>query len=151
MKPWKIAAAAWLAVFMVSGSAHASERFTPKHRHAFCRYATLIGGSAYTDAETRRLIDCATDHFPVPGGDSTAFYYANRESGYECHARNPLSSAAGVYQMVAGTWASWASHSLPYLNAHGWRLRRRVLGCRPNVMVAIREVHMTGSWTPWGG
>jgi len=128
-----------------------AEGFTIVKRHVHCRYASLDGHEGYTDAEAKRTIECAVDHYPVVGGVSKALYIANRESGYECGADNPYSTAAGVYQMVAATWSSWSSKHIPWLNARRWRLRRHVKGCRPNIMTAIRQVHQSGSWAPWGG
>lgn len=134
----------------LAGTAHGAERFTPAMRHEKCRYETWDGRGGFTDHETKLLIDCATDHFPVSGGDSKAFYIANRESGFECRAANPTSSARGVYQMVAGTWASWWNTHHTYFRNHGWRLKPHVLACRANVMIAIRSAHQWG-WGPWGG
>lgn len=149
MKPWKLAAAVWMACWLVIGSAHAEERFTPAKRHAHCRYESWNGHAGFTDHEVKLLISCAVDHYSVPGGAVRALYVANRESGYECRARNPFSTASGVLQITASTWNSWWSTLAPRLNPE-WRLRKHVLGCRPNVMIGILAAHRWG-WGPWGG
>ena len=91
-------------------------------------------------------IHCAIDHFATAHAE--ADYVANRESGMECKAQNPTSSAAGVYQIVEGTWASWWStlHS----RFAGWGLRDNRLLWRSHVLVAILAAHRWG-WSPWGG
>lgn len=62
-KVWKIAAATWLALFIIAGQAHATERFTPERRHRECRFESWNGERGFTDHEVTMLIDCAVDHF----------------------------------------------------------------------------------------
>lgn len=136
-----ITAFVWL--FPVVGNA---EDFTPKKRHSHCRYESWNNRPGYTDNEVRLLIRCAVDHFPT--SLSTALYVANRESGLECHAANPSSSARGIYQTLDSTWRSWWGTHGGWFNHRRWRLHSHVLGCRPNVMVSIRQAHQ-GGWGPW--
>ncbi len=143
-KVWKIAAATWMALFIIAGQAHAAERFTPAKRHAMCRYESWSKNNGFTDAEVRMTIDCAVDHFPT--SRTTAHYVANRESGLECRAANPYSSAGGVYQVVSGTWASWWSSIRPRFD--GWKLRNNRYLCRANVLISIAAAHRWG-WGPW--
>lgn len=138
-----------LNVSMWTGSSYAEERFTPQKRHDKCRYESWNGRRGFTTHEVRLLIDCATDHFPVSGGDSTAFYVAERESGYFCKADNPISSAGGIFQMLDSTWASWWGTHARYFSNHGWKLRNSRYLCRANVMIAMRSAHQWG-WGPWG-
>lgn len=144
MKVWKLAASTWLALFMVMGQAHAAERFTPEKRHDRCRYESWSRGNGFTDHEVTLLIDCAVDHFPT--SRSTAHYVAQRESGLECRAANPYSTAGGVYQVVIGTWGSW--WSAIHDRFAGWNLHSNRYLCRANVLISIAAAHRWG-WGPW--
>jgi hypothetical protein len=132
------------ALLLIPMSA-AVARTNPAKRHMQCRYESWNGKRGFTDEEVRKTIACAVDHFPT--SLSTAFYVANRESGYECKAQNPYSSAGGVFQVVDGTWASWwDAHDHRF---RGWGLHNNKKLCRSNVMLSIRSAHMWG-WGPWG-
>jgi hypothetical protein len=137
-----LAIALGLVVSSWTGS-HA-DPLSPVGRHRQCRYESSNGHAGYTDWEARQTIRCAVDHFPT--SLATAFYVAARESGYECKAQNPVSSATGVYQVVSGTWESWWSVLAPRLEGWGIRNNRRL--CRANILVSIASAHRWG-WSPW--
>jgi hypothetical protein len=124
-------------------------------RWDWCKFQSLDGKIGYTDYEVKQVIKCAVKHYPVPStwvgsGLQTALYIANRESGYECHADNPSSSAYGVFQVVQGTWDGWHSRISSDWWHQKWSLNHDRGNCRVNVMVTIREAHTTQSWAPWG-
>lgn len=95
-----------------------------------------------TRRAVRRLIRCAENSWPVPGGARKALEVAACESGFWPWAQG--GSNAGVYQ-----------HNLTYWRPR-WERWGRPLGLRPspynartNVVVTMRMVHATRSWTPW--
>lgn len=99
---------------------------------------------AATNADgVRALIRCAAPKLGV--STSKALYIAWRESRYNPHADNPSSSAAGVFQVVSGTWAYFVSHY-----RWGNRVGTSVYDGRANVILSLRYVHRRG-WSPWGG
>jgi hypothetical protein len=137
---------------MIAGQAHASEGSAiteTRWRYTNCRYGTLRGGPAFNRVEIKRTIGCAVQHWNVPGGLSMALCIANRESGFNAHAANPYSSAAGVYQMLSSTWGSWRHGTLARF-ADRWNLSRSVFHGRANVMIGVKAMSRWGL-SPWGG
>lgn len=118
-------------------------------REAQCRYQYANGQAGWTDREVKKLIACAVSRYPVSGGLDKALYIANRESGFECRANNPNSSAFGVYQVISSTWTSWHAGLPPRWWHRRWELMHSRGNCRANVMVSIRIAH-SGGWGPWG-
>jgi hypothetical protein len=116
-------------------------------RREQCRYQTLehpwIGDFTYR--EVALTIRCGVKHWPVPGGEDGAICIANHESGLDETADNPISTAAGVYQFLASTWAGVKqAFAMPW-----WRLRSSVYNARANAIRAIRHVHARWSWSAW--
>ena len=117
-----------------------------------CRFARLDDHAGFTRFEVRSTIRCAIRHWSVPGGVSTAFCYAEHESGFNEFAANSTSSASGVYQTVDGTWDTIRT-AHPAL-VDGWRLptdapgRHAVYHARTHVVLVIRYVAAHG-WGPW--
>jgi hypothetical protein len=112
-----------------------------------CRYQTLehpwIGDWTYR--EVRLTIACGVRQFAVPGGVDGAVCIAAHESGLDETADNPTSTAAGVYQFLASTWAgAKAAFRMPW-----WRLKASVYNARANVIRAIRHAHARWSWSAW--
>jgi hypothetical protein len=114
-----------------------------------CRYEHLNERSGFTTFEVKTTIRCAIGHWSVPGGLSTAFCYAEHESGFNEDADNPTSTAAGVYQTVDGTWDTIRS-AHPALR-RGWGLGGGVHQGRTHVVLVLRYVaaHGWGAWSNW--
>jgi hypothetical protein len=72
----------------------------------------------------------------------TALCVAERESRFDPNARNGRSSAAGVFQWVASSWAGYSAR-------YGFG-GASVFDPYANIMVAARAV-ADGGWGPWGG
>lgn len=108
------------------------------HRRQECRFGR-------SDRAVRRTIRCAVDRYHVPGGRRHALAIARRESGFECGADNPTSTAGGVYQVLIGTWKGWHRRLHPWWRR--WGLARSRYNCRANVMASIRVAHASG-WIP---
>lgn len=79
------------------------------------------------------------DFTPI-GEVDTALYIASRESGCNPNAKNPNSSASGVFQIVNGTWLYW-SDRCGYAGASAF-------DAAANVAVAACMVEAEG-WGPW--
>jgi hypothetical protein len=93
-----------------------------------------------------RMITCATDRWPVPGGAEKAICIAERESGLIPWASSPTGMYVGLFQHSAEAWPDrydgWAK---PF-----WELKRSPLNGRTNSIVTIRMVNDAG-WGPWAG
>jgi hypothetical protein len=98
--------------------------------------ATAGGGSV------RSLVVALFSRIAGPGQVGMALCIANRESHFNPYARNPYSSAAGVFQWVASSWVNY-SHRYGYAGAS-------VFNAYANIAVAAHAV-ADGGWGPWGG
>lgn len=114
-----------------------------EHPAEQCRYRR---GGRWSDGDVKSAIRCAVGKWGVSGGVHKALAVARCESGYNEHDRNPTSSAAGVFQFIAGTWSSVKAHYAAVRRRYG--LSGRVMNARANVMLAIRYAH-AGGWQPW--
>jgi hypothetical protein len=85
--------------------------------------------------------DLIVRDFP-PSQLAEAFFIARRESDCDPYAKNRYSSASGVYQIVAGTWAYWS----PRCGFGG----ESPFNANANVGTAACMVRY-GGWGPWGG
>jgi|SRR5688572_11201520 hypothetical protein len=90
----------------------------------------------------RQLIRCAEHRWSVPGGASMALYVADRESNYRPTAYNGYSGASGIFQHLRRYWPGRANT----FGFGGWS----VFNARANIMVTMRMVHRSGSWSDWG-
>jgi soluble lytic murein transglycosylase-like protein len=90
----------------------------------------------------KALIRCVAPRVGV--STSMALFIANRESGYRPWARNPHSSASGVYQVVSGTWRGFVSRY-----RWGNKIGTSVFDGRANVILSLRAARR-GGWGPWG-
>jgi hypothetical protein len=140
-----LVAAASLIATITPSAAHAGD-----WRWHFCRFQTMDGHHGFATVEVRRTIRCATRKFDV--SFPTALCIAHRESGAGLYpyARNPYSSATGIFQVVSGTWASWQSAFTR--KWHHWRVWRdsSVTNARTNVMRSVYVMHRYGL-SAWGG
>lgn len=107
-------------------------------------YVTAEMSPAVQQQNVRWLIACAVLQWPVPGGMGYAMSIAERESGLRPFAKNPGSSASGVYQFIDDTWDNMIE-AWPVMNdwTGTW-----VFSARANVLRAIRTAHERG-WGPW--
>ncbi len=99
--------------------------------------------NARTPQSVEALIKCAAPRLEI--STSKALYIAWRESHFEPWAKNPNSTASGVYQVVSGTWAEFVSRY-----RYGTRVGTSVFSGRDNVILSLRAVRHAG-WGPWGG
>jgi hypothetical protein len=97
-------------------------------------------------SKMRRVIQCATDLWEVPGGAERAICVADAESHL-----NPLATSAGgdflgLFQHMATAWPdrfdTWTQRR--------WNLNDSALSGRSNAIVTIRMVDAAG-WGPWRG
>mgnify|MGYP001347414794 FL=1 len=95
-----------------------------------------------------RIIRCAENHWPVPGGFEMALCIAQRESGLYPKAQNPTSSALGIYQVVQGTWDSWWRSAPDF--RRWWHVGYDRSNPRNNVLMSVRKMSHEGLG-PWGG
>jgi hypothetical protein len=93
-----------------------------------------------------RMITCATDRWPVPGGAEKAICIAERESGLIPWASSPTGQYLGLFQHSAAAWPDrYEEWTRPY-----WELKLSALNGRTNSIVTIRMVNDAG-WGPWAG
>lgn len=94
----------------------------------------------------KRLIRCATEEWPVPGGVDRAVCIAEAESDLNPKATSPDGSYLGLFQHAADAWPDryeeWTEDE--------WELDERALNGRTNAIVTIRMVSANG-WGPWRG
>ncbi len=102
-------------------------------------------GEAIEDFATR-IIQCAADKWPVPGGAEKAICVAQRESGLNPAAMSPTGQYVGLFQHSAAAWpnryAEWTRPS--------WQLKESPLNGRTNAIVTMRIVNAEG-WAAWAG
>jgi len=100
---------------------------------------------------TQVTIACAERIWSVPGGLSSALFYANRESHFYPWAANP-SGCLGVYQHMSRYWPGRVSAWIDRNWYSKWRWDQGIsaFDMRANVIVTMRMAHSTG-WGPWGG
>lgn len=96
------------------------------------------GGRSWGPGAVQDLIRRAFSPSQVARGLCTAY----RESHFNPYAKNPHSSAAGVFQFVAASWRTFS-------RAAGWS-GASVFSAVANVNVAAWVVDHYG-WSPWGG
>jgi hypothetical protein len=93
-----------------------------------------------------RIITCAADRWPVPGGAEKAICIAQRESGLIPTASSPSGEYLGLFQHSAAAWPDrYAEWTRP-----AWALRASALNGRTNAVVTVRMVN-AGGWGPWSG
>jgi hypothetical protein len=93
-----------------------------------------------------RLIQCAADRWPVPGGAEKAICIADRESGLIPSASSPGGVYVGLFQQSAADWPDrYTEWTRP-----GWLLKESPLNGRTNSIVAIRIANAEG-WAAWAG
>ncbi len=105
--------------------------------------AAVCTQQAKTPEGVVALIRCAAPKLGV--STDHALYIAHRESHYEPWAKNPSSSASGVFQVVSGTWRGFVSRY-----RYGHLVGTNVFSGRDNVILSLRAVKHAG-WGPWGG
>ena len=106
---------------------------------------TRIDGEAIQDFSIR-IIQCAADRWPVPGGAETAICIAKRESGLVPTASSATGQYLGLFQHSAVAWPDrYDEWTRPV-----WRLSQSALNGRTNAVVTMRMVNAEG-WGPWSG
>jgi hypothetical protein len=95
---------------------------------------------------SRRIITCAADRWPVPGGAEQAICIADRESGLIPTASSPTGLYLGLFQHSA---AAWGDRYLEWTRP-AWELKPNALNGRTNAVVTMRMVNAEG-WGPWAG
>ena len=118
------------------------------HDHSWrwgkCRFQYKDGKKNWSPTEVKLTIKCAEHKFP--SSLTTALYIAERESGFRQFAKNPYSSASGVYQFIDSTWSSLRYNHLSKF-ARRWKLHTSVWDARANVMIAVKWAARSG-WCP---
>jgi hypothetical protein len=93
-----------------------------------------------------RLITCAADRWPVPGGADKAICIAQRESGLVPTASSPTGGYVGLFQHSAAAWPDrYAEWTRPV-----WQLKENPFNGRTASVVTLRMVNADG-WGPWSG
>jgi hypothetical protein len=93
-----------------------------------------------------RLITCAADRWPVPGGADKAICIARRESGLVPTASSPTGEYVGLFQHSAAAWPDrYAEWTRPV-----WQLKENPFNGRTASVVTLRMVNADG-WGPWSG
>jgi hypothetical protein len=106
---------------------------------------TRVDGEAIQDF-SRRMIACAAERWPVPGGAEKAICIADRESGLIPTASSPTGQYLGLFQHSA---AAWGDRYLEWTRPV-WALKPNALNGRTNAVVTMRMVNAEG-WGPWAG
>ena len=106
---------------------------------------TRTSGEAIQDFSIQ-LIQCAAEHWPVPGGADKAICIAQRESGLIPTATSASGEYVGLFQHLAAAWPDrYAEWTRP-----AWQLKPSPLNGRTNAVVTMRMVNAAG-WGPWSG
>ena len=106
---------------------------------------TRVDGETTQDF-SRRMITCAAERWPVPGGAEKAVCIADRESGLIPTASSPTGQYLGLFQHSA---AAWGDRYLEWTRP-AWALKPNALNGRTNAVVTMRMVNAEG-WGPWAG
>jgi len=132
-----------LSVLASAGPAAAMARSEPRSAGP-CALAR-DDGEAIQDFSIR-IIQCAADRWPVPGGADKAICIAQRESGLVPTASSATGEYLGLFQHSAVAWPDrYAEWTRPV-----WGLKPTALNGRTNAIVTIRMVNAEG-WGPWSG
>jgi hypothetical protein len=106
---------------------------------------TRSDGEAIQDFSIR-IIECAAERWPVPGGAEKAICIAQRESGLIPTASSATGLYLGLFQHSAAAWPDrYAEWTRPV-----WGLKSSALNGRTNAIVTARMVNVEG-WGPWSG
>lgn len=116
-----------------------------ERREKTCRYRHHEGGPAFSNREIRLTIVCAAERWGVDVTKAVAV--ASCESGLNEYARNPYSSASGVWQFISSTWSSVKDRFAEFRRR--WELRASVFNGRANAILGVRVA--VGGWGPWEG
>ncbi len=124
------------------GSNTTDTNATTNWRTDQCKFQTLDGKNGWSQTEVVRTINCAVNHWPVPGGATAATSVASCESGLNPDAWN--GQAAGVFQQLVTYWPGRYRELKP----PWWGLDPSVFNARSNVVVSVKMAHYDG-WSPW--
>lgn len=94
------------------------------------------------------MIVCVEDRWPVPGGSQKALAVAWCESRFDPQAISPSGEYHGVYQLGLSEFYGWGKE-FPAMWSDWFSRPHNIHKARQNVMVALRWVHRTQSWSPW--
>ena len=122
----------------------AGARGTPERVAGPCAL-TRDDGESIQDFSIR-LITCAADRWPVPGGADQAVCVARRESGLVPTASSPTGEYVGLFQHSAAAWPDrYTEWTRPV-----WQLKENPFNGRTASVVTMRMVNADG-WGPWSG
>jgi hypothetical protein len=108
--------------------------------------ALIRGDDEGIRAFSIRIITCAAERWPVPGGPDKAICIADRESGLIPTAQSPTGMYLGLFQHSAETWGDrYLEWTRPI-----WQLKPNALNGRTNAVVTMRMANAYG-WGPWAG
>jgi hypothetical protein len=111
-----------------------------------CRYGTLYGSESFNAREviaTQRCIDRK-----LHAGLATGLCISKHESGLNPYAKNPYSTASGIFQFLDSTWSSVRNNHARFFARY--KLSSSVFNARSNVMAAYKLAQTSGGWTgPW--
>ncbi|GIU97146.1 MAG: hypothetical protein KatS3mg013_0949 [Actinomycetota bacterium] len=94
----------------------------------------------------RRLIRCAVERWPVPGGAERAICIARRESGLDPSAISPTGDYRGLFQHARESWPT----RYETFTREAWELPEPARNGRTNAIVTVRMVRRYGGWGPAG-
>jgi hypothetical protein len=140
------AAIAVAAMLLVVGPAEAArlDPAGPASRPGPCPLTKVVGERI--EDFSARMITCAAERWPVPGGAERAICIADRESGLIPSASSATGLYLGLFQHSARAWGDrFLEWTRPV-----WELKPNALNGRSNTIVTIRMASAEG-WGPWAG
>lgn len=114
-------------------------------RDKLCMFRNFEGGPAFSTREIKMTLACTTKRWTPSGGLNKVYSVFGCESGFNEYADNPYSSAAGIGQALASTWASWKDRFAEFMRR--WDLHGSVYNGRSNSILSVRVA--AGGWGPW--
>lgn len=130
-----------LAGMMTHATAYEIKTHT-RYEKKYCMFAPFT-----VDARARDLIRCAHNKVGQSSDIPMSLRIADHESGYEPKAKNPSSSAAGLYQWLKSSWpAKGGRFSTLY---RVWRLQGKRFNARAAAFVSAKVMSGPGGFDPW--
>lgn len=139
-----LVAAAALAITSINVATAYEVKSYTRYEKKYCMF-----GPFQSDARVRDLIRCAHKMVGETGDTSMSLMIANNESGYEPKAKNPSSSAGGLYQWLKSSWpAKGGRYNTLY---RVWRLEGKRFNARAAAFVSAKVMAGPGGFGPWCG
>lgn len=123
------------ALVLLTGC-NAGDVMTVAHQHGINLTATEAQSVADHYNACDADVECTIRAVFPDNVEDRALRIARCESGLNPRARNPRSSAAGTFQIIAATWRAYADAGMDIFNA------------RDNTVVAHR-IWQSSGFTPW--